>query len=64
MQLQAWGGLPQADAVVLAVAHKEYKALAMTDFAAVVKDGGALIDVKSVLDAAVDGAAGFAIWRL
>ena len=50
--------------MVLAVAHKQYKALAMTDFAAVVKHGGALIDVKSVLDAAVAGAAGYAIWRL
>jgi len=64
VELQAWGELPQADALVLAVAHKEYKALAMTDFAAVVKHGGALIDVKSVLDAAVAGAAGYAIWRL
>jgi len=64
VELLAWDDLPQADAVVLAVAHKQYKALAMSDFAAVVKHGGALIDVKSVLDAASAGAAGYVIWRL
>ncbi len=64
VELVAWDKVPQADAVVLAVAHTEYKALAMADFATVVKHGGALIDVKSVLDPVGARAAGYAIWRL
>ena len=64
VELLAWDKLPRAGAVVLAVAHKEYKALAMADFATVVKHGGALIDVKSVLDSAGGSAAAYAIWRL
>ena len=53
----------QLDALILAVAHKEYVA----DPAAIyerVKDGGAVIDVKSVLSVATKPPRGIRLWSL
>ena len=59
-----WAHLPQADAIVAAVAHKEYAALSMGDIAAKLRPGGAFIDVKAAFDAQRIRAAGFRLWRL
>ena len=59
-----WADLPQADAIVAAVAHKEYAALSMGDVAAKLRPGGAFIDVKAAFDAQRIRAAGFRLWRL
>jgi UDP-N-acetyl-D-galactosamine dehydrogenase len=62
--LTDWDELPQADAVVVAVAHREYRAMAPAALGAQLRPGGGVVDVKSVLDPARVRAAGFAFWRL
>jgi UDP-N-acetyl-D-galactosamine dehydrogenase len=64
VELQTWQALPQADAVVLAVAHQALVSRPLSDYAAKVKAGGCFIDVKSQFDAEGLRAAGFAVWRL
>jgi UDP-N-acetyl-D-galactosamine dehydrogenase len=64
MRLHEWRDLPRADAVVAAVAHKEYVALAASDFAAILVRGGAFIDVKSAFDRGSLREAGLFVWRL
>ena len=64
VSLLPWDELPRADAVVVAVAHKEYAALTVADFGEKLASGGAFIDVKSAFDAAVVKNAGYQLWRL
>jgi UDP-N-acetyl-D-galactosamine dehydrogenase len=64
VELQTWQALPQADAVVLAVAHQALVSRPPSDYAAKVKAGGCFVDVKSQFDADGLSAAGFAVWRL
>jgi UDP-N-acetyl-D-glucosamine/UDP-N-acetyl-D-galactosamine dehydrogenase len=56
--------LPRADAIVAAVAHREYAAQAPEAFARKVNAGGAFIDVKAGFDPAAFRAAGLRVWRL
>ncbi len=62
--LLPWSELPQADAIVAAVAHREFAALSVADFSPRLVAGGAFIDVKAAFDAAALKAAGFRVWRL
>jgi UDP-N-acetyl-D-galactosamine dehydrogenase len=62
--LTPWRDLPRADAIVAAVAHREFAALSATDFAAKLVEGGAFIDVKAAFDRGALEAAGFKVWRL
>lgn len=62
--LQSWDSLPKADAVIVAVPHKEVLALSLTDFQSKLNDGGCFIDVKSQFDAKALGEAGYCVWRL
>jgi UDP-N-acetyl-D-galactosamine dehydrogenase len=56
--------LPPADAVVLAVAHAEYRALGWGEVARLLKQSrGLVLDVKGLLDAAARPA-GIELWRL
>ncbi len=64
VELLAWDKLPQADAVVLAVAHQEYRELKLDGLAGQLKPGGGVVDVKAVLNPAEVRAAGYAFWRL
>lgn len=64
VKLRSWDELPQADAVVAAVAHREYKKLSAADFAKKLTPGGAFIDVKAAFDGAAIAAAGYKLWRL
>jgi UDP-N-acetyl-D-galactosamine dehydrogenase len=64
VHLLSWNELPRADAIVAAVAHKEYADLSIEDFAKKMVKGGAFIDVKSAFDAAAISAAGYRLWRL
>lgn len=53
------------DAVVLAVAHTEFKSLTMTDLDAMFGEGKkVLVDVKGLLDRKAYEAAGYSYWRL
>lgn len=50
--LQSWEELTDLDGVILAVAHKPYRAMAPAELVSSLRIGGALIDVKSMLDPA------------
>ena len=56
--------LPRADAVVAAVAHREFAALPVEDLGRKMVKGGAFIDVKAVFDEKALSGAGFRVWRL
>ena len=62
--LSAWEHLPRADAIVAAVAHRQYQQLGVEDIARKVVKSGCFIDVKSRFDATALGAAGLRVWRL
>jgi UDP-N-acetyl-D-galactosamine dehydrogenase len=64
VELRSWHDLPCADAVVAAVAHKEYTALRTTDFGDRLIKGGAFIDVKAAFDCVALRTAGYRLWRL
>jgi UDP-N-acetyl-D-galactosamine dehydrogenase len=64
VKLASFEALPTADALVLAVAHREFRGMAPERYAPLLRAGGCVIDVKSVLDAPAARAAGYAFWRL
>ena len=64
VRLHAFDALPRADAIVAAVAHREYKALGAQALAAKVVPGGAFIDVKAAFSSDNLRAAGLKVWRL
>jgi UDP-N-acetyl-D-galactosamine dehydrogenase len=64
VRLLSWDDLPRADAIVAAVAHKEYKSLTVEDFSKKLVKGGAFIDVKAAYDSEKIRAAGYILWRL
>ena len=64
LSLTAWEHLPKADAVVLAVAHREYLGMPIEALTASLQPGGSVIDVKAVLSREKLAALGFAVWRL
>jgi UDP-N-acetyl-D-galactosamine dehydrogenase len=62
--LQRFDDLPRADAVVAAVAHREYKGLSIDDLGSKLVKGGAFIDVKAAFDPATIAGSGYKLWRL
>ena len=62
--LRSWDELPQADAIVAAVAHKEFLARPMKDYLGKVKNGGCFIDVKCQFDPKAVKESGLSLWRL
>ena len=64
LKLQQWDQLPQADAIMLAVAHSSFVDKPFTNYLQKVKPGGCFIDVKAQLDPLVVRNAGLSLWRL
>lgn len=64
IRLESWDSLPQADALVAAVSHKELLALSLGDLSAKLNPGGCFIDVKSAFNMAGLQEAGYSVWRL
>jgi UDP-N-acetyl-D-galactosamine dehydrogenase len=62
--LDSWESLPRADALVVAVAHKQFMARPFSDYAAKLIEGGCFIDVKSRFDRSAIRDAGLCGWRL
>jgi UDP-N-acetyl-D-galactosamine dehydrogenase len=62
--LVSWDELPRADAIVAAVAHREFAELSVEDFGKKLVKGGAFIDVKAAFDPEALKAAGYTVWRL
>jgi UDP-N-acetyl-D-galactosamine dehydrogenase len=64
LELEPWDTLPRADAIVVAVAHRQFVARPLADYLAKVIDKGCFIDVKSQFDMAALRRAGLTVWRL
>ena len=62
--LQSWESLPKADALIVAVPHKEVLARSLTDFQSKLNDGGCFVDVKAQFDPNGIREAGYCVWRL
>ncbi len=64
VRLVAWDDLPAADAIVAAVAHRQYVEMPLPELLARLVPGGVFCDVKSQYDPAELAAAGAKVWRL
>ncbi|HWH84413.1 MAG TPA: nucleotide sugar dehydrogenase [Burkholderiaceae bacterium] len=64
VRLWSWDDLPRAEAIVAAVAHRQYRDWPLARLTAKAAPGASFIDVKSAFDAAALRAAGLAVWRL
>jgi UDP-N-acetyl-D-galactosamine dehydrogenase len=64
VHLLPWDELPRADAIVGAVAHAQFRALAVEDLARKLTRGGVFVDVKAAFDPAALRDAGLHVWRL
>ena len=62
--LKKWEELPRAHAVVVAVAHREFKARPVGDFVDMLEPGGLFVDVKCQSDANALRERGVSVWRL
>ncbi len=62
--LTPWEQLPQAAAIVAAVAHREYAELGLDRILAKLQPGGVFADVKSSHEPAAVERAGHVLWRL
>jgi len=64
IRLTAFADLPRADAIVAAVAHREYLSLSIGEIARKLIKGGTFIDVKAAFAPAPIRAEGLRLWRL
>ncbi len=64
LTLAEWDAMPEADAVVVAVAHRDYLSRPLPELLAKVKANGAVIDVKAALNADAVRQSGRQLWRL
>jgi UDP-N-acetyl-D-galactosamine dehydrogenase len=64
LDLVPWERLPRADAIVVAVAHREFMKRPIADYLSKVVEGGCFIDVKSQFEVATLQRAGLTVWRL
>jgi UDP-N-acetyl-D-galactosamine dehydrogenase len=64
LELEPWDALPRADALVVAVAHRQFVARPLTDYLGKVVEHGCFIDVKSQFDMMALQRAGLTVWRL
>ncbi len=62
--LRRWDDLPRADAIVAAVAHKQFRSLGLEEIGRKVVRNGCFIDVKAGFDGAAIEGAGLRLWRL
>lgn len=64
IKLVPFAELRKASAVILAVAHREYRLLSVEELGALMNETPLLIDVKCIFDRAALSAANFRVWRL
>jgi UDP-N-acetyl-D-galactosamine dehydrogenase len=64
IKLESWDSLPKADALIVAVPHKEVMARSLLDFQAKLNDGACFVDVKAQFDPKALKEAGYCVWRL
>jgi UDP-N-acetyl-D-galactosamine dehydrogenase len=64
VKLTQWDDLPKAVALVMAVAHEEFKARPVDEYVSKLVSGGLFMDVKAQANAAALSDAGMTVWRL
>ena len=64
IELESWDTLPRADAIVVAVAHRQFVARPLGDYISKAADNACFIDVKGRFDLAALKSAGLTVWRL
>jgi UDP-N-acetyl-D-galactosamine dehydrogenase len=64
VDLLPWGEMKDLDALVLAVAHRDYRARSVAEFVSRLVENGCLVDVKSMLDRDEVARSGVSFWRL
>ncbi len=64
LELTPWEDLPIADAMVVAVAHRQFRDMGVAALARKIAKGGAFVDVKSQFDRKELADAGLHVWRL
>src|SRR5579859_4676361 len=64
VRLRAWEDLPPADALILAVAHRQFLEVPASAYLQKIVRRGCLIDVKSVFDPEPFRREGLQVWRL
>jgi UDP-N-acetyl-D-galactosamine dehydrogenase len=64
VKLVPWENLPQASAIVAAVAHKEFAEQSLDEMLSKLSNGGVYVDVKCTADAPALRARGIHVWRL
>lgn len=64
IRLHDWHALPQADAMIIAVAHQAFRQQSLAELTGKLQPGAAFIDVKSMFDRTALTALGFEVWRL
>ena len=64
IRLTAWDGLPRANAVIGAVAHKVFRQRSARDLAERLSPGGLYVDVKCIADVEAMRTLGITTWRL
>jgi len=64
LDLVSWEALPRADAMVVAVAHRQFRSMGEELLARKIAKGGCFIDVKSHFNPSALRAAGVNVWRL
>ncbi len=64
VSLKSLKDMPKAQAIVAAVAHREYKELPVASVAAMGVPGAVFVDVKASFDATAIAATGMHLWRL
>ena len=64
VELMAWEALPQADALIVAVAHEPFISKPHLAYVSKLNHGGCFIDVKARFDSDKLSATGLKVWRL
>ena len=64
LALESWDALPRADAIVVAVAHRQFVARPLDDYLGKAAAHACFIDVKGRFDLAALKGAGLTVWRL
>ena len=64
IRLTSWDSLPRAAAIVLAVAHSEFKSRSVDEYVSKIASGGVLMDVKGQADIPSLQKRGIKVWRL
>jgi UDP-N-acetyl-D-glucosamine/UDP-N-acetyl-D-galactosamine dehydrogenase len=64
VHLTKWEDLPKSAAMVVAVAHREYRQMTVAKLTEKLSPGAVITDIKSMLNRDSVDAAGFKLWRL